>query len=249
MDIIKQVILNSLLGVLITATYIGAGFFEQRDYFCPNKTLMWGSIQFPKNIEHVPDIRIYYSGQRIKCEINHDLKRITYAIPDTAHKTQFKMLITDNLEFASEYNVIKYLKVRQNTPYKFFQVDLVRLNPTLCSLEQQFDNDHVTNSQKMNWYIKEYRNTLDKGRIPDDTIIICCKSSYIDKLESIQETTLPTIKIRPDLIQVAGSEKQLHENADELIISLLDYDTIHATMHQEEIRPSSSPKTILSITT
>ena len=80
-----------------TSTVLYTRFSEPRDYFCPNKTLMWGSIQFPKSVTVIPDIRIYYSGQRIKCEINHDLKRFTYAIPDVAHKTQFKILVTDNL--------------------------------------------------------------------------------------------------------------------------------------------------------
>ena len=189
------------------------------------------------------------AGQRIKCEVNHDLKRITFAIPDVAHRTQFNILITDNLEFAAEYNVIKYLKVRQNSPYKFYQVELLHSNPLLCSFEQPIENGTDCHNPKMMWHIKEYRNALDKGRIPDDTIIICCKESYIDRLEGTNAATLPTIKIRSDILQLAGSEKNLHEITDELIISLLDYDTIHAAMHQEEIRPASNPKTVLAITT
>ena len=249
MKVLQKIMLCSMIIGSTTSTAPYARPSEPRDYFCPNKTLIWGSIQFPKTVAIVPDIRIYYSGQRIKCETNHDLKRVTYAIPDIAHKSQFKILITDNLEFAAEYNVIKYLKVRENAPYKFYQVELAQSNPILCSLEPQ--PEHATNcpDNKTAWHIREYRNALDKGRIPDDTVIICCKSSYIDHLETSNAAALPTIKIRPDIIQVAGSEKQLHEIADELIISLLDYDTIHAAMHQEEIRPSTNPKTVLAITT
>ena len=249
MNVLKKLILCSMIisGTISTAPY--ARFSEPRDYFCPNKTLIWGAIQFPKSVTIVPDIRIYYSGQRIKGEINHDLKRVTYAIPDVAHKTLFKILVTDNLEFAAEYNVIKYLKVRENSPYKFYQVELTQSNPVLCSFEQQSGPDSTFPSPKTAWHIREFSNGLDKGRIPDDTIIICCKASYINCIEGANTTALPTIKIRSDIIQLAGSEKKLHDISDELVLSLLDYDTIHAAMHQEEIRPSTNPKTILAITT
>ena len=249
MNVIKKLMLCSMIMSCTSSTILYTRFNEPRDCFCPNKTLMWGSIQFPKNVTVVPDIRIYYSGQRIKCETNQDLKRVTFAIPDEAHKTQFKILITDNLEFAAEYNVIKYLKVRENSPYKFYQVELARSNPVLCSLEQPFEHENNSQNPKMVWNVREYRNGLEKGRIPDDTVIICCKSSYVDHIEGTNASMLPTIKIRPDLLQLAGSEKKLHEIADELIISLLDYDTIHAAMHQEEVRPSTNPKTVLAITT
>lgn len=249
MNTVKNVILCSIAIILTNSTAPYPRFSEPQDFFCPNKTLMWGSIQFPKNLATIPDIRIYYSGQRIKCETNNDLKRVTYAVPDVAHKNQFKFLISDKLEFTSKKNVIEYLKVSDNAPYKFYQVELASLNPTLCSLEQPIDNDSNTSNPKMVWRIQEYRNGLNKGRIPDDTIIICCKSSYIEHIEGTNSATLPTIKIRSDIVQMAGSEKKLHEIADELILSLIDYDTIHAAMHQEEIRPISNPKTVLAITT
>lgn len=249
MKVLKYVILYSILMLGISYTGIQMGYFYQQDYFCPNKTLMWGTIQFPKNVSVIPDIRIYYSGQRIKCETNDELKRITYAIPDVAHKPFFKLLITDNVEFVSECNVIKYLKVHEGTPYKFYQIDLMHSMQHLCSLEQPFESESTNQYNAMSWQIREYRNALIHGRIPDDTIIICCKSSYIDHLENTKASSLPTIKIRSDILELAGSEKRLHENFDELVLSLLDCDTIHAAMQQKEVRPPSNPKTILAITT
>lgn len=248
MNIVKKVMLCSSI-IIALSTAILARFPEPRDYYGPNKTLMWGSIQFPKTVSNVPDIRIYYCGLRIKCEINNELKRITYAIPDVAHKTSFKLLITDELQYESELNVIKYLKVRENASYKFYQLDLIYSTPNLCFLEQSLETEANCQGSKTSWQIKEFRNVLDKGRIPDDTIIICCKPAYIDRLETNHSNALPTLKIRSDIVQITGSEQKLHEIADELIISLLDYDTIHAAMHQEEIRPSTNPKTILTITT
>ena len=249
MNILKNMLLCSILMLSICHTGSQVAYSGRRDFFCPNKTLMWGAIQFPKSIAIIPDIRIYYSGQRIKCEINHELKRITYAIPDVAHKTFFKLLITDDLEFVSECNVIKYLKVSEGAPYKFYQINLAPCMNHLCSLEQSGESETSSQTPSLAWDIREHRNALFQGRIPDDTIIICCKSSFIDHLEGTNANALPTVKIRPDIVEFAGSEKKLHEISDELILSLLDYDTIHAAMHQEEIRPSASPKTILAITT
>ena len=62
MTLFKKMMLCSMIISSVITTISYTRFSEQRDYFCPNKTLMWGSIQFPKNIELVPDIRIYYSG-------------------------------------------------------------------------------------------------------------------------------------------------------------------------------------------
>lgn len=248
MDTVKSMTLLAIIITMACVSECHAAFVNTRDYFGPNKKMIWGAIQFPKTLTSIPDMRIYYSGQRIKCETQQDIKRVTFAIPDSAQKNQFKILITDNVEFASEYNVIKYLKVRHNTPYKFYLATLIQQTIPLCSLEQ-LDNEGINSKNILTWHIQEYPNALEKERIPDDTIIICLKASYIERLEGSSETMLPTIKIRSDIVKLAGSEQQLHDQANELILSLLDYDTIHAAMHQEEVHPANNPKTVLAITT
>lgn len=248
MDTVKRMTLVIIIITMVGISDCRAAYIHTQEYFGQNKKMIWGAIQFPKTLTSIPDIRIYYSGQRIKCETQQESKRITFAIPDSTQKNQFKILITDNVEFASEYNIIKYLKVRHNTPYKFYLATLVQQTIPLCSLEQ-LDNEGVSSKNILTWHIQEYPNALEKERIPDDTIIICLKASYIEKLDGSNETMLPIIKIRPDIIKLAGSEQRIHDQANELILSLLDYDTIHAAMHQEEVHPTNNPKTVLAITT
>jgi hypothetical protein len=248
MDTVKSMTLLVIIITMIGVSDCRAAYVHTREYFGQNKKMIWGAIQFPKTLTSIPDMRIYYSGQRIKCETQQESKRVTFAIPDSSQKNQFKILITDKVEFASEYNVIKYLKVRHNTPYKFYVATLTQQKIPLCSLEQ-LDDDGINSKNILTWHIQEYPNALEKERIPDDTIIICLKASYIEKLDGSNETMLPIIKIRPDIIMLAGSEQRIHDQANELILSLLDYDTIHAAMHQEEVHPANNPKTVLAITT
>jgi hypothetical protein len=248
MDTVKNMMLIALFMTMACISNCHAAFAYTRDYFGNNKKMIWGAIQFPKALTTIPDMRIYYSGQRIKCETQQEIKRVTFAIPDSTQKNQFKILITDNLEFASEYNVIKYLKIRHNTPYKFYVATLVEQTMPLCSLEQ-LDNEGMSSRNVLTWHIQEYPNALEKERIPDDTIIICLKASYVEDLDGSNTTMIPTIKIRSDIVQLVGSEQEIHDQANELILSLIDYDTIHAAMHQEEVHPANNPKTVLAITT
>jgi hypothetical protein len=245
---VKNTPLFAMVVTLANISVCSAAYINTRDYFVQNKKMVWGAIQFPKTLTSVPDIRIYYSGQRVKCESQNDIKQVTFAIPESVQKNQFAILISDNLEFSSEHNVIKYLKVRHGTPYKFYCATLVQQKVPLCSLEQP-DNDEASAKNIPTWCIQECPTAITKERIPDDTIIICLKASYVEGLDGSNATMLPTIKIRPDIVQLAGSEQKLHDQANELIISLLDYDTIHAAMHQEEIHPANNPKTVLAITT
>ena len=73
--------------------------------------------------------------------------------------------------------------------------------------------------------------------------------SYISGLKSITCKSAYHRNSFGYYYKLLGSEKKLHEFADELILSLMDYDTIHAAMQQQDVRPPNNPKTILSITT
>lgn len=210
----------------------------------PYKTLLWGTIQFPKEIINVPDIRIYYCGQRIKCEADNDLKRINFAIPDDSQTTSYTLVITDNLEFVASHNVIKYWKVRKNMPYKCFCLETTS-KEKLCSLEDGCEQGQ----SEADWKIVPMDNSLKNGHIPDDAIIICVNSAYVDCLQAGSATTLPLLKMRSDLLTIAGSESKLHEFTDKLLLELINYDTFHEAMRSQELRPACNPKTVLTMTT
>ncbi len=204
-----------------------------------SKILYSGSIQFPK-LHKLPNVRIYWKGYRVKCECNDDTKKMCFIFADESNKPSFKVLFTESLQFETEQNVVKYLKIQEGMPYRFYSLTLSKADSLL---DEEFDK---TNQQK-SWRIREYRHALHNGIIPDDTIIVCLNPDYIDKLEGGDSVTLPTIKIRNDVLQLVGSEAKLHERADELFLSLvMDCDAIHTAM-QEEVRPKYEQKMVLTL--
>lgn len=242
-----RTIIAVFLALFLTFPLISREFpYEDNymSYYPHSKTVYYGTIQFPMNLHHIPDIRIYYKGYRIKCETNHDTKRASFSIVDENHRSDFKILFTEHLQFeTTEQNVVEYLKVPDQAFYKFFTLNLVKNNPFL---EEAEDNESST--QKTKWRIRELRKALHNGIIPDDTIIVCIDPNYIEKMSGGNATTLPTIKIRPDLIKFVGSEAKVHQKSDELLLSLvMDFDAIHASL-QQEIRPKYEQKMIVALT-
>lgn len=205
-----------------------------------SKILYSGSLQFPK-LHKLPNVRIYWKGYRVKCECNDDAKKITFIFADDSNQPTFRVLFTESLQFEAEKNVVKYLKITDGMPYKFYTATLAKADSLL---QEEFDKNVL---QKASWRIREYRHALHNGIIPDDTIIICLNPDYVDRLEGGDSVTLPTVKIRNDVLQLVGSEEKLHEHTDELFLSLvMDCDAIHSDMH-EEVRPKYDLKTVLTL--
>jgi len=205
-----------------------------------SKVLYSGSIQFPK-MHKLPNVRIYWKGYRVKCECNDDSKKITFIFADDNNQPSFKLLFTESLQFETEQNVVKYLKIQDGMPYKFYSLTLAKADSLL---DEYADKN---GAPKAAWRIHEYRNALHNGIIPDDTIIICLNPNYVEKVEGGDSITLPTIKIRNDVLAFAGSEEKLHQHADELFLSLvMDCDAIHTAM-QQEVRPKYEQKMVLTL--
>lgn len=219
-------------------------------YYGPAKTVYYGTIQFPMNLRTLPAIRIYYKGRRISGETNNDTKKASFNIVDENPQNSFHLLFTEHLQFETEQseqggqsNVIKYLKVPENSHYKFYTLSLANNNPFLEEAAENVSN-------KMRWHIRKHgKAALHNGIIPDNTIIVCLDPDYVEKVEGGSTTTLPTIKIRSDIVTFVGSEEKIHEKSDELQLSLvMDCDAIHAAV-QQEIRPKFERKMIVALTT
>lgn len=191
---------------------------------------MVGTIQFPKNIQQIPLIRIYYRGLIIPAERDEQGKKIVYKIPITSTQTHFYLLVTKNLACEvrhkselSAHNTIEFWKISKETPYKFFVL--------YCLQDEENNNTH----DKQHWAIKEM--PLDEtGRIPDDAIIMRYPAEYIEKLADINSFELPAIMLKPDLLTLIGSQTKLTELSDMLMLASLDTDTFHATLSQEIIK-------------
>lgn len=188
-----------------------------------DQIVMTGSIQFPKNIDEIPDIRIYYAGNKLKGERDNTTKKSVFAIPTNKHASVFYILICEHIQAHTQddiKNLVHYLKVKPNTPYKLYRIDLV--NKPVKHKERGF-------VYEKEWRISQMTLNAD-GRIPDYAIIICYNPEFVDTIEALSGVELPSIKIRSDLLAYVGSQEALEQHSVELLMASLDMDLIHATI-------------------
>lgn len=221
-----------------------------------NKVLLMGSIQYPMELEKIPMLRIYCGGNKIKCETNDDNKKLTFAFTESQRQSQFYILITEQIEFVTENNVVLYLKVPAAAPYKLYRLERIKDN---FQKQEKDMRPYSYNKLKdmpttYRWIIEEIQ-LADKGKIPDNAIIICDEPSHLAMLSgdfagSDQETAyeLPKIVMRSDLLRFVGSEKKLHEQADRLRLAAIDSDTIHSWRQNIKSTVNQKAKSIVALT-
>lgn len=194
--------------------------------FSYGKGIFVGSVQFPKTLEDIPQFRIYHGGNKLKSGIHTHGKKVTFTIPEDKRRTAFTVIITESIQFASEDNTIIYLKLAQNQPYKFFSIQLIKM-----------DNGIVENDKRKEptyeWIIEEQHINLLDSRIPDDALIICMNPNFIQGLEGGNSVELPKIIVKNDAVQLAGSQAKFEDSYAKLLLSSLDTDAIHANIHEE----------------
>lgn len=214
-----------------------------------NKILLIGAIQYPHVIEKVPIVRVYCSGNRIQC-VGDENKKLTFSIPVSRFQSGFYLLITETIEFVTEDNVVLYLKVPSNTPYKLYTLQRV------SELSKDADTSNIGSDRSKTvyrWNVKENMQLTEDGKIPDNAIIVCTDPDHIYGLEGefagSEESAvfeLPKLIIRYDLLSFVGSEHELHEISNRLLLSSLDYDAIHAAVPQEI---NHKAKTVVALAT
>lgn len=190
------------------------------------KKVMVGSIQFPKTVEYLEGIRIWCGGKKIKSETDPEGKKVTFSLTTNKHQNYFYLLVTEHPgSQMAEDNTIQYLKSHPLHAYKFYSLELL---------------DHGT------WRIKELKISLETGRIPDDTIIVYYNPEYIEKVSGGNHIELPKIFLKNDIISLAGSQDRLRDQSIELLLSSLDFDTLHDTIKQT-VKQDISLKTIVAL--
>ncbi|MCX5922820.1 MAG: hypothetical protein NTX86_05860 [Candidatus Dependentiae bacterium] len=197
------------------------------------KGLLIGSIQFPASLTSIPELRVYRGGNKVACETHEAAKKISFAIPEDKTRTQFSLVITvppSNIKKEQQFksvkdtNVIEYLTVQPKQTYKFYCLELLAFEE---------DEENITHR----WIIKEQKNGLVGGRIPDDAIIVYYKPEWIGSVEggtvNGNVIELPKIMIKENIIQLAGSAIKLKETSESILISAMDLDAIHSTFKKE----------------
>lgn len=209
-------------------------FFTTLSIAFNDKKLMVGSIQFPKAVQNkIEDIRIYCSGKKINTMVDQEGKKISFSLSEYKYRTFFYLLIIDCQAIGVEQtqeNTIKYLKVLPNFPYKFYTLELI----------DYFDQK---NDKGPSWRIKEAR-LQDDRRIPDDAIIVCCSPKFIAKIDGGSEIELPKIYIKENILDIVGSDNNLHDTSIEALLSSIDYDALHSSIKQH-IRQDLALKTVI----
>lgn len=204
------------------------------------KSLFIGSIQFPSIVEVVPSIRVYYSGRKIMCETDELGKKITFSIPEYKQRTFFYLLIAPSIEFGSHENTVPFLKLQKNCPYKFYGMELVKV-------ETQDKKKKKSSPFEYAWIVRELNLCLPDDRIPDDTIIVRYHPDYVQSIEGGNMIEFPKITIRPDILKLTGSEAKLHDISNRWFLAALHTDTIHDPL-QSEFFINPTTKTVLAMT-
>lgn len=219
---------------------MGLGLFQQAILSLP-KGIFYGAVQFPTSLEMVPNLRVYYAGNKIVCEANDATKQQSFAISEARNRTFFYLLITPDIEFCSPDNTIPYLRLKKDRPYKFYTLELTMVPSK--SKKRKLNEPEF----EYVWVTKEIDlATITGGKIPDDTIIVCYHPDYIQGLEGGNMVEFPKIMIKPDAVKLAGSEAKLYEQSDRWFLAALNTDTIHDTA-LPELRITPQTKTILAM--
>ena len=198
------------------------------------RSLLMGTVRFP---HAVTPIRIYYGGKIIPSNTpNSVIQKVTFEIPRGNRQNRFYVLITEEigyqlkkiLEPDSNQNTVDYLKVVSDQPYKFYVLDLIQDT-------SQFDNGNgieISTNLTYHWEIHE-KQLPESGQIPDATIVICYFPELVAGLKGGSNLELPTIILRSDILEQAGSQEKFTEKSIRLQLASINSDTIHAPTKRE----------------
>lgn len=209
-------------------------------YLAIDKALWYLPIQFPAQVTQVPPVRVYYAGNKIASELDKETKQLTFAISEYKMRTSFYILIGE-IDFVSEQNTIKYLRVPHEQPYKLYRVTFKQNSEVDTEKEGASEDIYAQGS----WKIASI-NLADDRRIPDDTIIVYYNPGFVKTIEGGNALELPKIVLDDQLLQKINNE-QLYDASVRLVLSSLNCDTIHKKPDEELKFPSD--KTVLSLTT
>jgi hypothetical protein len=196
-----------LLSFFLSSIFLGIPLMT---YAFVDKKMMVGIIQFPKAVQKIPSIRVYCGGKRILCEPDNETKRLVFSLSEKKYQTYFYLLIAKEIDVQAEENTIQYLKIKPGEPYKLYALELV-VNPHKNGV----------------WVIKEVLLPSDTGRIPDETIIVYYDPAYFSGLSGGNEVEFPKLLVKNDIIDMVGSELELHDISNKMLVSSLRYDPLH----------------------
>jgi hypothetical protein len=192
--------------------------------------LMLGTIQFPKTMKTVPNVRIYYSGKIVSGKIDKSDKSISFSIPKySQNQMRYTLLVTESIEFATPKatetpgNIIEHMRIPSGNDYKLYTLLLV----------PRFSDDPAAQS-KPNYHWRILPDQAHGNKIPDDALILILDPKWIETVEGENSFELPTIKLKPNVVELSGSAENFYDKSAQLLLAAIDSDTIHGSVHSDE---------------
>jgi len=235
------------MGIVLTLLLVASTDFAQN--------LMMGTIQFPSDLTAVPSIRVYRGGRIIPCESDAYSKKITLTIPREPREETFYLLVTEAIQFhqlESEdedetQNTINFFRVPQKQAYKLYKLKLVcerqeQNGDPLQSYKHMFEADAANHFSQKNgkkkqekyvWKVTEETLSKETRRIPDETIIVYYPPNLVESIAGGTKFELPTIKMKTDILSLVGSEKNLHDLSNGLLLSCMDHEPLLAKIPRD----------------
>lgn len=199
--------------------------------------LVLGAIQFPESVVTIPTVRIYYGGRQIVPTIEDETKQLIFSIPKGTNQNSLYVLISTDVTFSSLKNKrhaalsnpVGYLKLAPGKPYRLFELTLTQQTPSENSADKKTAEAQKDESSGVSaWTVREATLTSEDLRLPDMTITVCYPPAFVESIEPQADAfSLPTIMVKNNVIELAGSTEKFAELSNNLLLATLDLDTIH----------------------
>lgn len=184
-----------------------------------NKVLT-GTIQFPAGLQvPISPLTIVYRGDPTHTQVDQKNHAISFQLLRNDSQYSFKLFIAEpqNIEYVpyeSKYhtglNTFKFQRIKDNSSYRYFVLSLI---PSIVEGTKQI---------QYNWQINEERIRTAERKIPDDAIILHAAPEWISHLDGQHGFDFPTIWIKHNIVELAGSPEKLKDRFMRIALASMD---------------------------
>ena len=152
-------------------------------------------VRIPSHLTTIANdyLSAYYKGFAL------DLDDGWSQLPECGQPCTFSLLITEDIDFKTNGNTIRYLKRIDGQPFLWYDLTL-----SICPSKDSTSNStpSATDKKSYSWKIEEREDVPD--RIPEHTIVLLADPEHIDSLQSETlpgetDITLPVIVFKKEL--------------------------------------------------
>ncbi|MEX0848733.1 MAG: hypothetical protein WD055_00715 [Candidatus Dependentiae bacterium] len=209
-------------------------------YLAADKALWYGTVKFPYDTKITEPVAVYYAGDQIITEIQQETHQISFAISEYKMRNEFFLLISNDIEWVTEQNTIKFQRICKSRPYKLFHLKFNPNREITTKITPETDLNALGS-----WEITQ-KALRDDMRIPDNAIIVHYHPNLIQNVEGGNALELPKIVLNEQILHQLTPD-ELHDVSAQFILSSLDLKTIHAKQNTQ-IKHDIPHKTIIALT-